>query len=172
MSPAAISPSAGPQVLSVPPDVPTTGPNLTAANERPPVMPVEATQHTPAGARAFAIFFIKTIDWGYATMSGAYLRHFSSSHCATCLSLAHDLDDDRRNGHVYIGGRSKIRGTERGPAGRLHSQIVRVSATSFEEMSRIGKPVAADPAYPNLRYVVWFSWSARGWRTTRLALEQ
>ena len=47
---------------------PKTGPN-TRPGEKPPLMPLEATQHTPEGAKAFAEFFIKTIDWGYATVS-------------------------------------------------------------------------------------------------------
>ena len=62
----------------MPADVPRTGPN-TRKGEQPPVMPVAATKHTADGAKAFAEFFIKTIDWGYATTSSAYMRHYFKS---------------------------------------------------------------------------------------------
>ncbi len=71
---------------AVPADVPRTGPN-TRKGEKPPVMPVLATKHTAAGAQAFAEFFIKTIDWGYATTSSAYMRHYFEQSCSWLFRL-------------------------------------------------------------------------------------
>ena len=73
-------------------------------------MPVAATKHSPDGAKAFAEFFIKTIDWGYATTSGTYVRHFATSACDGCRSFADGFDRARRRGHHYIGGRVSVTG--------------------------------------------------------------
>ena len=72
-----------PTTPTIPADVPRTGAN-TRPGEKPPLMPLEATQHTARGAQAFAAFFVKTIDWGYATVSGAYMRHYFATTCMSC----------------------------------------------------------------------------------------
>jgi hypothetical protein len=171
VSPAVVTPSAGPQVLSVPPDVPTTGPNLTAANERPPVMPVEATQHTPAGARAFAIFFIKTIDWGNATVSGAYIRHFSAITCRSCASLATGMDADRRAGRTYIGGRITVRSTSLTRHKTRDSVVVTLDSTGFEVVNRHRRYVTAEPPRHGLRILLELAWSASAWRVHEFMVE-
>jgi hypothetical protein len=155
----------------VPADVPTTGPNAEPG-ETPPVMLVLATEHTPAGAKAFAEFFIKTIDWGFATMSGAYLRHYSAANCTTCVSLADGLDQARRAGHKYIGGRSTILGARPGKGGSLRSQVVTISSTSFEEIDENGKFVSGDPAYAAQRFEFGLRWTHGGWRATSVAILQ
>lgn len=96
------SPPPSPAAPTVPADVPTTGPNLRFAGEKPPVMPVAATQHTRAGAVAFAEFFIKTMDWGYASVSSAYMRHYFAASCKICDGLADGIDGiASKNQHVY-----------------------------------------------------------------------
>jgi hypothetical protein len=132
-------------------------------------MPVLAAQHSRAGARAFAAFFIKTLDWGMATVSGTYLRHYAARDCSTCRSLAHDLDADRAAEHRYIGGRSRVIRVREGVKALANAQIVEVRSTSFEELSKSGSPIAADPAYPRLRYVVTLRWRFH-WEVTRLAV--
>jgi hypothetical protein len=101
----------GPPQPSLPSDVPTTGPN-TRPGEKPPIMPLEATQHTARGARAFAAFFIKTIDWGYATTSSTYMRHYYfAKTCTECRSVAFQLDAVQQKDHHFVGDRFDIRRT-------------------------------------------------------------
>jgi hypothetical protein len=72
-------------------------------------MPLEATQHTDRGARAFAAFFIKTIDWGYATTSSAYMRHyFDPKTCVACKSVADAIDSASHRAHHFRGDRFTI----------------------------------------------------------------
>ncbi len=92
----------------MPADVPTTGPNLVRKGERPPVMPLVATKHTPAGAVAFAKFFELTIDWGYATTSTAYMRHYYEPTCVTCKSIQLGLDRAAAKHRRFVGGRMAI----------------------------------------------------------------
>jgi hypothetical protein len=151
-----VPPAPTPTILSVPPDVPTTGPNADPA-ERPPVMPVLATRHTAAGAKAFAGFFIKTIDWGFATLNGAYIRHYALPRCVGCAAFANGMDGDRRAGHKYIGGRL----TAKPARMELHSaHVVEVAfnQTSYEETDRHGRVVGADQGHRDERFAVHLDW--------------
>ncbi len=91
---------------TIPADVPTVGPNMKRG-EKPPLMPLEATQHTPDGAKAFAEFFIKTIDWGYATLTGRIsattdVRCHSAQHSQTAWTKVIGCR------HRYVGGRITV----------------------------------------------------------------
>jgi hypothetical protein len=154
----------------VPADVPTTGPNLRSPGERPPVEPVVATQHSAAGAEAFAEFFIRTIDWGYATMSGAYLRHYSMASCVSCTSIANGLDRDRKVNRTYIGGRLSVVEAKPGQGGALQSQVVSANGTAFEIVDQHGKPVSAEEAHTGLRYTVQLRWQASAWVVRELTV--
>jgi hypothetical protein len=162
------SPTSTLAVQTVPADVPTTGPNMRRG-EKPPVMPQSATGHTGAGAQAFAVFFVRTIDWGFATLSGAYIRHVSGGGCVGCRSFADGMDRDRRLGHQYIGGRLTVR------HGRLlryressATVAVRFDQTSYEEVDRTRRFVSADGAHTGERLAVDVQWLHSGWRVVEI----
>ena len=157
-----------PAAPTVPADVPRTGPN-TKPGEQPPVMPVVATQHTAAGAKAFAEFFMRTIDWAYATVNGAYMRHYSAA-CAPCRSIAATIDAAARKGHRYAGGRTTIRSANPGRGGPFVKQVVRVDSTAFEEVTSKGDFVTADRPYKNQGWVLGIRWSNSGWQITSIAV--
>jgi hypothetical protein len=165
--------SAPPVILSVPADVPTTGPNVTAADERPPVMPVEATLHSRAGAQAFAVFFIETIDWAFATMSGAYIRHVSVPTCLGCRAFAQGVERARRAGHRYVGGRFSITGARVDLYASSHATvIVRYDSLSFEEVGRNGRGVEGEPAQRGARFAVDIVWQGSEWKSRGLSVVQ
>lgn len=155
-----------PPTPSLPTDVPTTGPNAKPG-EKPPIMSLEATQHTPDGAKAFAQFFIKTIDWGYATMSGSYIRHYAATMCTACNGIAATIDKDRRAGDRYIGGRLTIRTATAKSASSIN---VTVDGTSREVVTKTGKFISGDPAHPNLTYSLTVKWSPNAWVVDNLAV--
>jgi hypothetical protein len=126
-------------------------------------MPVLATEHTPAGAKAFAVFFIKTIDWAYATTSTTYMRHYAMATCVTCTSLITGINKARKAHHQYIGGRTTILRARPGKQGALVSQIVTVNITSVEEVDSAMHYVQADVAHNGLRFEVRLSWGVNGW---------
>ena len=161
--------SPAPATPTLPADVPTTGPN-TKRGERPPVMPIEATKHTAAGARAFAEFYLRALDWGYATMSGAYIRHYSAPKCTSCRSVADQLDAARRAGHRYIGGRSTVLRAHPGRGGAFRSQIVAIDSTAFEEVDRAGKFVTADVAYRGQQFDCKLTWRESRWAVTDILI--
>ncbi len=110
-TPTSVTPTTptAPATPTVPADVPTTGPN-TKPGEQPPVMPVAATKHTPDGAKAFAEFFIKTIDWGYATdeqrLHAPPLRQRLPSNATTSRTAMDRMPAQRDID--YVGGRFAI----------------------------------------------------------------
>jgi hypothetical protein len=128
-------------------------------------MPLEATQHTPDGAKAFAEFFIKTIDWGYATTSSAYMRHYFQHACVGCRSTADALDRARRKKHHFIGDRFTIKSaTMTGPVTTQKAHVVvTFDVESVEVVDKNGKPVDAAPAANGFRELVTLSWHGTQW---------
>ena len=148
-SPASSAAPPAPATPTVPADVPTTGPNLRVKGERPPVMPVAATAHTRAGAVAFAEFFIKTMDWGYASVSSTYMRHYFTEACTICDGLADGIDGIRqKHQHVY-GNRFSIKPGNVADGGRNAAQYsidVNCDVTSGEITDGQGQFVDGQPA--------------------------
>jgi hypothetical protein len=153
---------------SVPADVPRTGPN-TKPGEKPPVMPLEATQHTPEGAKAFAEFFVKTIDWGYATTSSTYMRHYFTA-CAGCAAFSKTIEKDAAAKRRYVGGRLTIRSSRLVSVPRDARVVVTVDGTAREVVTDRGRFVRADPAYPNLRFGITSRWRSGSWRVIDLGI--
>ena len=158
----------------VPPDVPRTGPN-TKPGEKPPVMPLAATQHTAAGAKAFAEFFIKTIDWGYATTSSTYMRHYSSPRCGGCRDFVTGFDSARRRGHHYVGGRisithSVIAAHPFAPHAEL-SVLLTFDISAIEELDKHAHFVDADGAHSGQKFEVSMSWRSNQWDIVQLGVD-
>jgi hypothetical protein len=160
---------------SLPADVPTTGPN-TKPGEKPPIMPLEATQHTPDGAKAFAQFFIKTIDWGYATTSSTYMRHYFLTGCKSCTGFTDVLDIAKRAGHRFIGGRFTVTSAmlAKRPAAPSadYTVVVTFNDSSFEEITRRNKFVRADGAHRGEKFEVSAAWASDRWVVVDLAANQ
>jgi hypothetical protein len=159
--------TSSPAIVStaVPSDVPTTGPNLLHKGERPPVMPLAATKHTAAGAVAFAKFFIRTIDWGFATTSGAYMRHYFAKSCIECASHADGLDNTKKAGEYYLGSRFTITAANSAPAGAADaSVVVTFNLTSAEVLTSRGTFVDGDVAHTGQVRQLWLTWGSAGWR--------
>ena len=70
-----------------PADVPLTGHNVKPG-EKPPRYPAAATARTQAGANAFAEFFMRTLDWAYATTNPSYMKHYYGPTCGLCNGIA------------------------------------------------------------------------------------
>ena len=82
-----------------------TYPNVNPG-ERPPVRPADAL--SDAGAKAFAVYFVKTIDWAYASMDTTLLEAASTAECHLCGVLAKIITDRRALGDVYSGSRFTV----------------------------------------------------------------
>jgi hypothetical protein len=130
-------------------------------------MPLEATQHTDRGARAFAAFFIKTIDWGFATVNGRYAQHFSAPQCSGCLAFIRSFNTDRREHHRYLGGRVTIKRVRLlgHPDGKRadYTAAVLYDLSAYVELAPSGKPVDGDRAQSNQRFYESIGWHHDAW---------
>lgn len=151
---------------AVPADVRTTGPNLTHPGERPPVMPLLATEHTAAGAIAFATFFIRTIDWGYASTSAAYMKHYALTSCIGCESIELGIDhEDQKNRH-FVGDRFHDLTAQLVPnlrPGAQRTVDVTFEVDSVETVDSHNQYVGAAAALPRLVETVSLVWRTGSW---------
>lgn len=138
-------------------------------------MPLEATQHTGRGAQAFAGFFIKTIDWGYATTSSKYMRHYYAPTCSSCAAVDRSLATAAKLHHRYEGARFTTTRTALARhatyGGAEFTALITFDITSFEEVTKAGKFVRADGAHQGWRYEVSVRWSASKWVVAFLAVD-
>lgn len=110
------SSSTPPAVPGVPADVPRTGHNVRPG-EQPPVYPVAALARTQAGANAFAVFFMQTLDWAYATTNPSYMKHYYGPTCGLCDGLATGISKTAVAKHFYEGGRFALKSVLSSPIG-------------------------------------------------------
>lgn len=136
-------------------------------------MPVAATVHSAAGAQAFAVFFVKTIDWGYATTSSAYMRHYyDPKTCGECEASAKTLDLTRGKKWHYLGGR--IHPTVTGPYadrqqfGSQYIEQVRFDVEALTAVDAHGNIKNADLPRKNGRVRIYCAWEGDHWTVVLL----
>ncbi len=136
-------------------------------------MPAAATAHTPEGAVAFAKFFIQTIDWGFATTSGAYMKHYFEHSCTECLSHQKGLDNTRKVDDHYVGGRfSNVRLSAWVPGGNDRadgSLTATFDISSVEVVDSNNNFKNADPAESNIQEHMYLRWTPDGWTVVDMA---
>ena len=177
---ASTNPSAAPTSASptptgqgYPADVPLTGHNLKPG-EKPPVYPAAARARTQAGANAFAGFFLRTLDWAYATTNPSYLKHYSGPSCALCDDLATEIRKTAAVHHWYLGGRLTIRPATATPLGPVTApadfcSTVSVDRTAHSVVDRAGTVFTEEAAHPNFRWKLCMQSSSSLWQVTYFA---
>lgn len=156
---------------SVSPDPSTTAPVTTGANvrpgEKPPTLPPAARANTDAGAIAFAQYWERTIDWGYATADSTLARSAYAPSCAGCERFMKQFDGARSKGVHFRGGRMQLIGSALQPndhhLGSTAVVDVTLSAQALEAIDRTGKVVESDPAVSRMTDRVWARWANGRW---------
>jgi len=69
-------------------------------------LPASAQQDSPAGAEAFARFWLTTLDYGYATGDTAVF--LAAGRCAGCVDLADGIEKIYAEGGSIQGGQLKV----------------------------------------------------------------
>jgi len=155
-----------------PADVPLTGHNVRPG-EKPPVYPAAARARTQAGANAFAEFFMRTLDWAYATTNPSYPRHFSGSTCGLCNGLAVGIGKTAARHLWYEGGRFTIHAATATAIGPVTApadfcSLIRVDVTAESVVDKTGKIYNGDGAHSNLKFKLCAK-QTTSWLTTYLA---
>ena len=145
----------------------TTGPNVRPG-EKPPEFPDLARQHTANGALAFAIYYFKAFDWGYATNDPYLVAAISLPQCRACRIYVRSVRSLERSGRILRGGRITFN-----VASIFHGSV-RLRADEVIDVSLNEEPVIIDsPAAPpstaaararNDHSLVFVSWVRGRWR--------
>jgi hypothetical protein len=136
-------------------------------------MPLLATKHTAAGAVAFAKFFIRTIDWGYATTSSAYMDHHFTPRCDSCRAFSSSLQKARRTHETFVGGRFTIRSAS---SARPNPQRGQQTAEILFDLGALATFnsqhvfVGSQPGRKGARFYVSMDWASGRWVTTWLSV--
>jgi Family of unknown function (DUF6318) len=175
--PSATSSAASPQSSSssvgYPADVPLTGYNVRPG-EKPPVYPAAAKAHSQDGANAFAEFFMRTLDWAYATTNPSYAHHYSGSSCGLCNGLAEGIAKTAARHLWYEGGRFRIHPATTTPIGPVTApadscSLATVDVTAESVVDTTGKIYSGDGAHSDLRFKLCSKYVAGSWLATYLA---
>lgn len=156
-----------------PADVPLTGHNLKTRDEKPPLYPTAATRDDRRGADAFAVFYMQTLDWGYATTNPSYMRHYSGPSCGLCAGIATGIRKTAQDGHYYLGGRfdnirsrPEQRGTVSAPLDYCTRVTIDIPAASVVDKS--GRVFNGQGALRHQPFKLCEQHTAEGWRVTYL----
>jgi hypothetical protein len=156
-----------------PANVPLTGRNLKPG-EKPPLYPAAARARTQVGANAFVEFFLRTLDWAYATTNPSYMKHYSGPSCGLCDQLAAEIQQTAAVRHWYSGGRLTIRPATATPLGPVTApadfcSIVSVDATAHSVVDRAGTVFTEEAAHPDFRWKLCVKASSDQWQATYFA---
>jgi len=167
------SASASPTARPYPADVPLTGHNLKPG-EKPPLYPAAARARTQDGANAFAEFYMRTLDWAYATTNPSYMKHYSGPSCGLCSGLATGISKTAAQKHWYLGGRFTLHpatSTTVAPVTAPADYCARMSVDTTAEsvVDRTGAVFSGDGAYKDLKVKICAKFTNPGWQTTYLA---
>jgi hypothetical protein len=170
-----MSASASPTLTArpYPADVPLTGHNVKPG-EKPPLYPAAARARTQAGANAFAEFYMRTLDWAYATTNPSYMKHYTGPSCGLCNGLATGISKTAALKHWYLGGRFTVgRATSAAVAPVTapvdYCSYISVDTTAESVVDRTGKVFSGDGAYKNLKVKLCAKFIDSKWQTTYLA---
>lgn len=131
--------------------------------EKPPVRPADAL--SGAGAEAFAVYFVKTIDWAYATMDSTLLKQASAPECALCTGFIEEFARRNSAGQKAMGSRSTILDSILSGGSDPKDQLVNVvfSATALDVVDANGVIVGSADAIPMFQMNVRVEYRAGGW---------
>ncbi len=83
---------------------PSSTPSESASpRPTPPTMPAAAEGTSPAAAKAFARYFLETINYGMSSGDTTALRAVAAPGCETCLAIADKIDQSHA-GPAYLEG--------------------------------------------------------------------
>ena len=142
----------------------TTGPNVRRG-EKPPTRPAAAAARSDVGALAFAGYFLKLFDWGYATNDPNVLVPISAPGCKACAAYRNALAGVRRDHKVLTGGRLMVKALSVETVRDRSADHYIIDVTADEEAAVVGDPVSgqyrtvapAETAHHSRILLRWFS---------------
>jgi hypothetical protein len=167
------SASPKPTARPYPADVPLTGHNVKPG-EKPPLYPAAARARTQDGANAFAEFYMRTLDWAYATTNPSYMKHYTGPSCGQCLGLARGISRTAADHHWYLGGRLTIYPANQATISPVtapadYCSKVKVDITATSVVDKTGKVFNGDGAYSGDVFKLCEKGTTSGWQITYMS---
>ena len=150
----------------------TTGPGVRPG-EVPPVQSAIARQHTQEGALAFAAYFIRVLDWSFATTDPFLLDQVSAPSCVACKRFSVSLAMLGTEGGHIVGGRyvlnsaTLLRGSFAIRSDLVVGLVVTQGAVSVVRYGNAPTAVTSMPTTNRTRLYV--SWHANRWQAVEEA---
>jgi hypothetical protein len=153
-----------PTPVSTPPV--TTGPNVRPG-EKPPTFDPKLEINAPGAADAYAKYWERVLDWGYATTDSSLARTAYAPTCDGCERFMKIFDGARTDGVHFRGGRisfvaSTIQPNDHHNGATAISDIT-VSIQALQAVDGSGRIVESDPAVPHATDRVWMQWTGKRW---------
>jgi hypothetical protein len=159
------STSPDPTTTTTPPV--TTGPNVRPG-EKPPTFPASLQVNARGAADGFAQYWMRTLDWGYATTDSSLAKAAYSKSCTDCARFVKgNFDDTRSQGLRFRGGRVGFLESTLQPTdhrnGATQIDDVTVSVGALETLDHTGHVVSRAAAIPHITYRIWLRWTGKRW---------
>jgi hypothetical protein len=148
----------------------TTGPNVRPG-EKPPVYPALAKHHTADGALAFAIYYFKAFDWGYATNDSRLVAAISEPTCDGCRSYISALNSLEQSNEVLRGGRITFKSSSIAPnTYKVKAEYVADLVVDEQAVVVQGPSTTRTAASPvtNDHSLVFVSWISGEWKVVKV----
>jgi hypothetical protein len=128
------------------PDTPNS-PKPSDGGVDPPAVPIAASKHTAAGARAFVTYYWNVVNYAQRTLNVTLLRQLSLPTCTGCRGGIKALTDIASHNDQLIGGDNTVRvsGTGSFAAGRPFTLAITVTNTP-QKIVTPGKKTVLHPA--------------------------
>lgn len=163
---ASTSTSQPPPTSTSPTDFPTTGPNVNPG-EVAPTEPPGSDANSAEGAQAFETYYIKLVDWVYATSQPQILRPLYDTSCQNCTNFFSNLSGQVADGRTFKGSRISIQRLALVPndkrSGASYAVSVEIAATALQILDRAGK-VTDQGAASTLTLTNWLKWTGDSWQ--------
>jgi hypothetical protein len=130
-----------------------------------PVPGPEAAQRSDTGAKAFGVFYVKLLDYTYATRDVTPLRQASDRSCKLCSGIANDVGKYQQPGYTWHGGRITLKDlTISRPSPTQPVIVANVSITALNVTNPNGqRDPYSGPAYPRAQFMITEKWTGNRW---------
>lgn len=126
--------------------------------------------HSRPGALDFATYWLRALDWGYATTDSTIVRNLYLRSCAPCKNFVHNFDFTARRHRHFEGGRIRLTQAVVIGANLANPQPVDITfdVAPLKIMDSQGR-VLRRSAGEHLTFRIWVGWTGSRWRVAREA---
>jgi hypothetical protein len=150
-------------------------PSITPSVEAGPAMPAVARQSTPAGAKAFAQWFLEVHNRALRTGDTAALREAIAPECFMCLAMPALIESAYRDGGRISGGEW----IPTSPVQAVPSSAGAIKGTGFFQLSIHLQPMTSfgahhqhvtsqDGSTHDRALLIWTSWRDGRWYVSQI----